>query len=152
MNEHGKNLRLGRFSEIGRYYLLTTASSQRIPIFHDFISARLLICSMMNLEQKGLLTSQAFVVMPDHIHWLVELKDKSLSTIMNQLKGASARRIQQYRGSAGHLWQAGFHDHVLRRDEDLIAVGRYIVDNPVRAGLVTRAMDYPHWDAIWYQP
>ena len=152
MDEHGKNLRLGRFSETGRSYILTTVTKNRAPLFHDFTSARLLIRTMMDLEQKGFIASHAFVVMPDHLHWFVELKEKTLSVIMNQLKGSSSRRIQQYRGVTGHLWQPGFHDHALRRDEDHIAVGRYIVGNPVRAGLVKRAMDYPHWDSIWYQP
>jgi hypothetical protein len=37
----------------------------------------------------------------------------------------------------------------LRRDEDLRAVARYVILNPVRAGLVQRVGDYPHWDAVW---
>ena len=41
------------------------------------------------------------------------------------------------------------HDRALRRDEDLLAVARYIVANPLRAGLVRRVGDYPLWDAVW---
>ena len=36
-------------------------------------------------------------------------------------------------------------------DEDLVAVARYIVANPVRAGLVKNVRDYPHWDAVWLE-
>jgi REP element-mobilizing transposase RayT len=47
------------------------------------------------------------------------------------------------------VWQNGFHDHALRQEEDLAEVARYIVANPLRAGLVERLGDYPHWHAIW---
>jgi hypothetical protein len=47
------------------------------------------------------------------------------------------------------IWQAGFHDRAMRKEENLQAFARYIVANPVRAGLVNRVGDYPHWDAMW---
>ncbi len=47
------------------------------------------------------------------------------------------------------LWQKGFHDRALRREEDLVTVARYVVANPLRAGLVEKLGDYPLWDAIW---
>jgi hypothetical protein len=43
------------------------------------------------------------------------------------------------------LWQESYFDRLVRRDESLPDVIRYIIANPVRAGLVTRAVDYPHW-------
>jgi hypothetical protein len=45
--------------------------------------------------------------------------------------------------------EAGFHDHAVRSEEELPALARYIVANPVRAGLVARTGLYPHWDAVW---
>lgn len=47
------------------------------------------------------------------------------------------------------VWQRGFHDRALRQEEDLIATARYVVANPLRAGLVDRIGDYPWWDAVW---
>ena len=47
------------------------------------------------------------------------------------------------------VWQKGFHDHAIRRDEDIKAVARYIIANPLRAGMVDRIGDYPFWDAVW---
>jgi hypothetical protein len=47
------------------------------------------------------------------------------------------------------LWQDGFHDHGIRREEDLRKVARYIVGNPLRAGLVDNILNYPYWDAVW---
>jgi REP element-mobilizing transposase RayT len=45
--------------------------------------------------------------------------------------------------------QRAFYDHALRQDEDVQGVARYIVANPLRAGLVENIGDYPLWDAIW---
>jgi putative transposase len=49
----------------------------------------------------------------------------------------------------GRIWQDGFHDHALRKEEAVIDAARYIVANPLRAGLVGSVKDYSHWDAIW---
>lgn len=46
-------------------------------------------------------------------------------------------------------WQKGFHDRAVRQDEDIRAIARYRVMNPVRAGIVERIWDYPLWDAVW---
>ena len=87
--------------------------------------------------------------MPDHIHWLIELKKGTLENVMQRFKSRSARAVNQARGSSGRLWQTGFHDRALRREENVLAVARYIIANPLRAGLVERVRDYPHWDAVW---
>ena len=93
----------------------------------------------------------AFVVMPDHIHWLFVLaKNISLSSVVANMKRHSARQINKSCGCQGsRIWQRGFHDHALRREEDVIHVARYIVANPLRAGLVSRIGDYSLWDAAW---
>jgi REP element-mobilizing transposase RayT len=87
--------------------------------------------------------------MPDHFHWLVELKKCTLPTLMRGTKSRSARMINAHLGCSGRLWQKNFHDRAIRREEDLLAVARYVIANPVRAGLVRYARDYPLWDAKW---
>ena len=47
------------------------------------------------------------------------------------------------------IWQRGFHDHALRAEEDIIDAARYIVANPLRAGLCQKIGDYPYWNAQW---
>lgn len=66
-------------------------------------------------------------------------RTKSLSTKVVNL--SSVRKIS--------LWQNGFHDRALKREEDLVKIARYVVANPLRAGLVEKLGDYPLWDAIW---
>lgn len=87
--------------------------------------------------------------MPDHLHWLVELGDIPLQRLMQQAKSRSAIAINRSGAHRDKLWQKGFHDHALRREENLLSVARYVVANPLRAGLVEPLGDYPLWDAIW---
>lgn len=88
--------------------------------------------------------------MPDHLHLLVQLAEHGeLPVLMNRLKAATARSVNRLLSRQGAVWQQSFHDHLLRAEEDARAVARYIIMNPLRAGLVMRVGDYPHWDAIW---
>ncbi len=71
--------------------------------------------------------------MPDHVHLLVHI-DGSLVDFMRLFKGRTARLV---RGRVdGPLWQRSFHDHLIRRNEDITATLKYLFENPVRAGLV----------------
>jgi putative transposase len=143
------DLRKGRYSESGREYLLTAVTHERRPLFKDLYLARIVIAEMRRLEPEGAVVWLAWVVMPDHLHALIQLTEAELSAAMNRLKGRSARRINERLGTMGPVWQNGFHDHALRREEDRLELARYIVGNPLRAGLVARLGDYPHWDSVW---
>jgi hypothetical protein len=69
---------------------------------------------------------------------------------MQSLKRNSARQVNQRLGRSGAaVWQPGFFDRALRAEDDLVAVARYIVANPLRAGLCRRLGDYPLWDSVW---
>ncbi|RQW28246.1 transposase [Rhodobacteraceae bacterium CH30] len=147
---HGHALRKGRVSLPGQAYLLTSVTRERLPVFADFRCVRLLVRTLQQADQLGRSQTLAFVVMPDHLHWLLQLGSCSLALLMNQVKAQSACAVNAYCQCKGRaVWQKGFHDHALRHEEDLAAVARYIVANPLRAGLVQRIGDYPHWDAVW---
>ena len=142
-------LRRGRHSQRGNLYLLTTATSGRHPVLRDFALGRLVVAELKSAQLDGWVQSLAWVLMPDHLHWLIELGDSSLDELMRRVKTNSARVINRQRSSSGPLWQAGYHDRALRQEEDVQAVARYVAANPLRAGLVARLGDYPLWDAIW---
>ncbi len=144
------DLRIGRFSEPGRAYLVTTVVAGRRPIFTDLYQARAFIRALRATQEARLGTWLAWVLMPDHFHGLVSLSGEGdLATLMRELKGASARELNQRLGRRGRLWQPSFYDHALRLEEDRVAAARYIVANPLRAGLVRHCGDYPHWDSVW---
>lgn len=91
-------------------------------------------------------STYAFCVMPDHVHWLFQLKSKNLSQC---IAGVKARFSKDYKKK---IWQDGYHEHAIRTDETLINVARYIVANPLRANLVKDIGSYPFWDCIWLDP
>jgi REP element-mobilizing transposase RayT len=132
-------------------YLITTVTHDREPLFTRMDCARAVVQALRQANEDGSAHSHAFVIMPDHLHWLMSLGNgRHLSQVVRQVKGASSRKINallQRRGVS--VWQHGFHDHALRREEDLREVARYLVANPLRAGLVSSVGDYPWWDAEW---
>jgi REP element-mobilizing transposase RayT len=150
MDPHSRDLRRGRLSEPGRIYLVTTVTRDRRPVFSDLASGRIVVHCLRDVEWSGLAETLCFVVMPDNLHWLLALDErKPLSRVVQVLKNLSARRLNALRGEVGPVWQAGFHDHALRAEEDVVAVARDVVANPVRAGLVQRVGEYALWDARW---
>jgi putative transposase len=143
-------LRIGRYSESYRAYFITTTLDQRQRYFTDFYCARLVVKEMRILHEAGDVNSLAWVIMPDHIHWLFQLTEqKTLSEVIKFFKARSAVKVNQYLNRQGTLWQKAFYDHAIRKDEDIKSIARYIVANPLRANLVEHIEDYPHWDAIW---
>jgi REP element-mobilizing transposase RayT len=68
---------------------------------------------------------------------------------VNNVKANSARRINALKSRNERIWQKGFYDRALRSDEAVVAVARYIVANPLRAGIVESVGEYPFWDAVW---
>lgn len=108
---------------------------------------------MRHHAEQGNVESLAFVIMPDHFHWLLVLGGTmSLSEVVGSVKSYSGRSIKRCLPAYPQnepVWQEGYHDHALRKEEDVQEIARYIVANPLRAGLVGKAGDYPLWDAIW---
>lgn len=142
---HAANLRKGRVSIPGQIYLVTTVTQDRVPLFLDFTTGRKVVSTLRHHQENGNAQTIAYVIMPDHLHWLFALgQDITLPRLLASVKGYTARRI-----GAGQVWQEGYHDHALRRDEDVREAARYVVANPLRAGLVQKLGDYPLWDAMW---
>lgn len=85
-----------------------------------------------------------YVIMPDHVHLFVTVRceDLSLSLWLKSLKNSLSKVLREMQIAPPH-WQKGFFDHVLRGHESYEQKWGYVVENPVRAGLITRATDWP---------
>jgi putative transposase len=145
---HGRNLRRGRYSQPGQIYHITSATYHREPIFTDLYIGRCFVRALMgeNFSAETL----AYVLMPDHFHWLLQLQEKAdLDISVARVKSVSAHMINKYIGRKGQVWQSGFYDHALRKEEDVVHVARYIVANPLRAGLVKSLYKFSFWDVAW---
>jgi REP element-mobilizing transposase RayT len=143
-------LRRARNSIPGQVYLVTFNTYQRQEIFRGYEHAVCLARCLYGLSLWRNTQLLAWVLMPDHMHLLVRVSEKdSLQAVVQKLKSNTAREIKSLDMDIGQVWATAFHDRALRKDEDIRDVARYIVLNPVRAGLVCRIGDYPYWDAVF---
>jgi len=142
-------LRKGRASIKNQHYLITTAVHERKPVFNHAKAANIVLNSLHWLEGQGKIILDAAVVMPDHLHIVMGLKHGSLSQSMHSLKSYTAQTINSILQEEGSFWQRHYHDHAVRKDEDLNKVVLYTLNNPVRAGLVKDFHDYPFWFCRW---
>jgi REP element-mobilizing transposase RayT len=143
-------LRKGRCSLPGQPYLVKFTTRRRLP---HFVDAAVAVRACRAVEDPRLWQHSrllAWVLMPDHWHGLlVPSGADTLSSLVGRLKTNTARQAGFTDPALRSVWARGFHDHALRREEALIDVARYIIRNPVAAGLVKRVGDYPYWNAAW---
>lgn len=133
----------GRYSHAGYSYHITTVTRERRPVFTDLTTGRVVVRELMALHTDEWAKTLCFMIMPDHLHWLMQLGNKNLGQVMQRLKGRTSRQL------GGRLWQERYYDHAVRGEEDVRILARYIVANPLRSGLVNKLGDYPLWDAAW---
>lgn len=97
----------------------------------------------------------ALVVMPDHVHLLMQPWQKSasefwsLSAIMNSIKGYSAKQISKVMNHIGVVWQDERYDRIIRNEQEFVDTWNYIRQNPVAANLSTTPETYPY---LWQTP
>ena len=85
----------------------------------------------------------AWVVMPNHVHLLVEIWQKPMAELLQGWKGYTARRINRVLGRRGKLWQDDYWDRYIRDEAHYRKVVRYIELNPVKAGLAKTPEQWP---------
>ena len=106
----------------------------RLSPFGEIVAAEI-----RNLEGRfaGVRIDLAIVI-PDHAHMIMALgeQNRRLGTLIGSLKATSARETNRLRGTTGiHVWQRGYHEHVIRDDADLDRIHEYITTNPIRWAL-----------------
>lgn len=147
-------LRRHRFSSPNQIYLITFTTDKRQSVFLENYLAARAFCMAINDHRLWLeATLMCWVLMPDHVHLLVQIGEtESISSLINRLKANTARKVNLTLGKKDRLWGKGFHDRAIRSDENIVDVARYVVMNPTRAGLAKSAGMYPYWNAIWLAP
>jgi len=135
--------RLKDFGYVGPFaYGLSLVTRARAARFTELcVVQTVLDCLALSCARCGF-SLHAYCFMPDHLHLLVSGQDgSSLPAFVRHFKQLSGHRYKREHGA--QLWQISYYDHVLRRDEDLLAIACYIWDNPVRAGLAQDRSEYP---------
>ena len=134
-----------------RAYFLTLCTAQRRKIFTDSKLVNALLSTLREKCSSHFFNLYAFCFMPDHLHVVVTGKNDlaELAPLVKAFKGASTS-VARKMGS-NNLWQKGYYDHVLRDGESLDETAWYIFLNPVRAGLVKRAEEWPYSGSFQFE-
>jgi len=137
--------RISGFDYKGRYrYSLTFCTLNRRKVFVDRATVAATLEQVRHTSAEHGFEVLAYCYMPDHTHHLVEGVRES-SDLRQFCKIAKQRSGGVHaRSGRGRLWQEGYHDRVLRREDDIRDIARYILNNPVRAGLVVTPTEYPY--------
>jgi len=139
--------RLPHLQRDNKAHFLTFCTYQRWILPEE---ARSIVLECCRHDDGSKIDLQASVVMPDHVHLIftplvdqAEMEVCSLGKIMHSIKGASAHKVNQALKRKGKVWQTESFDHVLRPLESLEQKIQYLLENPLRRGLVCRWQEYP---------
>jgi putative transposase len=124
-------------------YFLTILTHDRSPHFKEAEAVDHLVGNLLQIARSEKFGVLAYCFMPDHLHLLIDGEDNEsdLQKFISLFKQKSGYWYKQkYKRN---LWQTSYYDHVLRKEEGLEQVALYILENPVRKGLVTDFRDYP---------
>jgi putative transposase len=124
------------------YFVTSVIKDRQKLLLHEEICALNLKDLEFYRNKYGFLL-HGYVIMPDHMHLLLSLKEKgNISKVMRDLKSHTAQMINGLLKRKGTLWQQGFYDHVIRDERDFRTRINYIHRNPLTSGLVKDVQDY----------
>lgn len=127
----------------GALYHVTSRGDRREAIYEDdgdrkeFLSVLDSVCDTYNW------VCHAYCLMSNHYHLLIETPDANLSRGMRQLNGVYTQTFNRLHGRVGHVFQGRYTAILVEKDDYLLELSRYIVLNPVRAGMVRSANEWP---------
>jgi putative transposase len=128
-----------------RIFFATTKTSMGKRLLQSERNAELLIDVLRSLVAEHKFKLHDFVVMPDHVHLLVEVDgDMTIEKAMQFIKGRFSHRLTQEFGHKGEVWQRGFAEEQVLNQQVFESHRRYIAENPVKAGLSASAEEYPY--------
>jgi len=132
----------------GLCYHVINRGNGRARVFHGEADYREFLKLMAAACERLPLRLLAYCLMPNHVHFVLwPQEDGEVSRWMQWLLTTQVRRHHRRHGTDGHLWQGRFKAFPIQRDEHLLSVLRYVERNPLRAGLVARAEDWP-WSSL----
>jgi putative transposase len=153
-----KALRRGRYSQPNARYFITLCTVERDPwLYADGIPEA--VFDQLREKENGF-ELIASVVMPDHLHLLIELVTGDLTRAIQVFKSRSAIAINKQLNRSGAVWQPAFFDRKLRNDDEVAPVLSYMWNNPKQPGMyfrcrnaewlwfksmVTQDISYPEW-------
>ena len=152
---HQSALRHGRWPCPNHCYFITTNATDKQPLFASVAAARIIVDSLVWLQETGRIRLMGFVVMPDHLHVAFVLcagatknvgapfrTRSGLSVVMNSFKGYTGKKLNELLGRHGEVWQPAYYEHLVRDEKDFRSRLDYMHANPTRNGLAQFEVDY----------
>jgi putative transposase len=124
--------------------LITICTKDKCNIFGNNPFTDYCLSLLKDLSNKHKIKLYAYTFMPDHIHLIISVQgDKSIIDFVKRFKGNSTQKSHQF-GLEGRIFQNRFHDHFIRKEDGLNKTIMYVLNNPVRKGLVDNWEDFPY--------
>ncbi len=132
-----------RLEYAGALYHVTARGDRREDIYRDEVDRQAWLEGLATVCQRFNWGVHAYCQMTNHYHLLVETAEGNLSRGMRQLNGHYTQRFNRRHGLVGHLYQGRYNAIVVQKEAYLLELSRYVVLNPVRAGLVRQPEAWP---------
>lgn len=125
------------------HHIVQRGHSRNAVFFSEFDRADYLATLQECRQMFGLLL-YGFCLMSNHVHLIVNPGQdaRNLGNLMKRLAGRHSRRMNRLRQTSGSVWEGRFHCSPIDTNRYLLACGRYVDQNPVRAGIVRRVEDF----------
>jgi REP element-mobilizing transposase RayT len=131
----------------GALYHVTSRGNARAPIFLGDADRTSFLETLGEVVERHGWLCYAYCLMPNHYHLLLETPAANLSQGMRQLNGLYTQRFNRRHDGVGHVFQGRFKGILVERETHFCGLARYIVLNPVRAGILADAEQY-RWSSL----
>ena len=135
----------------GAVYHVIARGNERRAVFREDRDRELYLERLEHYQKRFGFRVYAYCLMTNHIHLAVETGKVPLSRIMLGLQGSYTQAFNRRHGRVGHLFQGRYKSLVVQKDPYLLALVRYIHENPVLAGIVRKPPDYRWSSDRWYR-
>lgn len=140
--------RIPRGQIAGHAYHVLNRGNARATVFHKDGDYLAFLDLLATAKTKVAIKVFGFCLMPNHFHLVVQpARADALSPFMQWWLTSHVRRYHRHYRSSGHVWQGRFKSFPIQQDGHLLTVLRYVLRNPLRAGLVKRAQEWP-WSSL----
>jgi putative transposase len=132
-----------RLQFAGAVYHVMARGNRKSTIFHDDDDRRQFLRIIADAHGTFRVLIRELCLMGNHYHLILETPRCNLSDAMHYINGVFALRSNRRHGQTGHVFEGRFRSLVIQRESYLMRAARYVVRNPVRAGIVAQAGDWP---------